>query len=167
MNIKLVKSVNVKDFKPIFEGLIDDFGYIYYHAILSWCGIIDRRKEKFWEVWLIKWDNETIGICGLYSQRKGDVSELWLGWFGILPDYRNCGLGAKVLGLMEKKAAKLGCERIYSYVDADGAPLPFYYRNGFKRVCSVKTYLKKNRDLTMEDFESADDHVIMKQIKTT
>lgn len=165
MKIKLVKSVNVNDFKPIFEGLVADFGYIYYHAILSWCGVITRRKEKFWQVWLIKWDNDTIGICGLYSHKKGDVSELWLGWFGILPEYRNCGLGSKVLDLMEKRALKLGCERIYSYVDADGAPLPFYVRNGYNRISTVKQYLKKNPQLTMDDFESLDDHVIMKQIK--
>lgn len=61
---------------------------------------------------------------------------------------------------MENHARKIGCNKILSYVDFDGKPLPFYYKNGYKRISSVKTYLKNNPEANMKDFEDVKDHVI-------
>ena len=166
-DVILSQSKNVYDYEPIFEGLIADFGYFYYHAILKWCGILKKTKEeegRFWEVFLIKNKEEIIGICGLYSQYQNSAEELWLGWFGILPDKRNSGIGAIVLNKIEAEARKVGCKRIYSYVDVAGAPLNFYYRNGFKRTSSVGEYLALHPEVSKENFEKMDDYVIVKEI---
>jgi len=162
--MKIYQTRNIKDYKPILEGLVDDFGYVYYHAILSWCDIITISKDnKPWEVWVIEVDNKIVGICGLFSHNML-VEELWLGWFGIVPEYRNKGLGSDVLKWMEETARNMGCKKIYSYVDRNGKPLPFYFRNGYSRICSVREYLDTHEKADKNDFEDDRDHVIVKEL---
>ena len=160
------QSTNIHDYKPILEGLVDDFGYIYYSAILGWCNIIKGRDDKFWQIWLISHDDETIGICGLYSLHEKKTDELWLAWFGILESWRNKGVGVHALMFMENKARKVGCSKLCSYVDEDGKPLSFYKRNGFTVVGRVKDFLATNTDagISIDDFESENDWVIEKKL---
>jgi GNAT superfamily N-acetyltransferase len=163
--ITLKESIDIKEYKPVLEGLVSDFGYVFYHAILSYCEIIDEKwsDNKYWQVRLIKNDNDVIGICGLYSLRENDNSELWLGWFGIIPEFRNQKIGESVLGELETLAKSVGCNTIFSYVNIDGKPLKFYYRNGFTRVSTVGEYLKENNfEFDINEFENMEDHVIKK-----
>lgn len=167
--VLIYQSKKLEAYKPILEGLVDDFGYTFYHAILVWCGIIEDKihDERFWEVYLISGlDDETIGMCGLYSLRRDSLDELWLGWFGILPEHRNRGIGEDVLGWMKRKAKRVGAKKLMSYVDSKGKPLNFYYRNGFKNIGTVKDYLIKNPDLHIEEFEDGLDHVIEYEINS-
>ncbi len=162
-NINIFQSKNINDYKNILEGLIEDFGFIYYHAILSWCGIIENslwKSNKYWQVYLIKYNDDIVGICGLYSLYENRTDELWLGWFGIIPSERNLGIGEYALNWMKDNAKLLGCKKIKSYVDKDGKPLNFYYRNGFKKICLVKEYLQLNKDLSLDEFENYDDIII-------
>lgn len=161
--MKLIQSKNIKDYKEVLEGLIDDFGYTYWHSILRWCEIIDKKEETyFWQVFLIKVNDEIVGICGLYSLKEG-TEELWLGWFGILSEFRNNGLGTEILGKLEKKAKKLNCKTLFVYVDFKGKPLNFYYRNGFRDVSRVEEFIEKN-SLTMDEFENPADFVLKKDL---
>jgi len=163
-NIEIFQSKNIYDYKNILEGLTKDFGFIYYHAILSWCGIIKnsdwKSEKKYWQVYLIKYDDEIVGICGLYSLYEYKTDELWLGWFGIIPSERNLGIGEYALNWMKDIAKSLGCKSLKSYVDSKGKPLNFYYRNGFKRICLVKEYLNMNKDLSLSEFEEENDIII-------
>lgn len=155
----------LNDFKPLLNSFVDDWGYIYIHTILIWCRYIEEEEgDTLWEVWAIKHKGETIGICGLYSLEENYTEELWLGWFGIVPELRNKKLGGEALEFLEKKAKKHGCKTLYAYVDAHGKPLPFYYRNGFKRVSSVKKFLKDHPEIDRDTFENLNDHVIKKEI---
>lgn len=155
------QSRDISDYKSILEGLVEDFGYAYYPAILKWCKIIDDpEKTQYWEIYLIKCNKEVIGICGLYSLYDDFIDELWLGWFGVLPEHRNKKIGEKTLNFLKENAKSIGCKKIMSYVDAHGKPLPFYYRNGFKRVSSVKEYLEQHPQLSIKAFGNENDHVI-------
>lgn len=162
--INIFQSKNIYDYKIILESLIEDFGFIYYHAILSWCGIITesewKNKDKYWQVYLIKYDDEIVGICGLYSLYENRTDELWLGWFGIIPSKRNLKIGEYALGWMKENAKSLGCKSLKSYVDSKGKPLNFYYRNRFKKICLVKEYLDINKELSLNEFEKEDDIII-------
>jgi GNAT superfamily N-acetyltransferase len=165
MNIELTVSRNIHDYKSILTELVDDFGYNYYPAILIWCGILDDdESDKFWKVYIVKLDGKTVGTCGLYSLYE-NVKELWLAWFGIFPEYRNKGIGAQVLDLMKQEAYSVGCETLKSYVDKDGKPLPFYYRNGFKLVGTVGEHLLKHPELSVNSFEDTEDFVIETDLK--
>lgn len=160
MNIKLITSRNIHDYKSVLTELVDDFGYVFYHAILTWCGILDDGEpEKFWRVHLITSDDNVVGLCGLYSLRD-NVDDLWLAWFGIIPEFRNNGIGAEALRLMKQEAYDVGCKRLMSYVDKEGKPLPFYYRNGFKLIGTVSEYVSRNTDISIDSFEDGEDFVI-------
>lgn len=164
MNINFVQSENIKEYKPVLETLVEDFKYIFYSAILYWCRIIrDKDSEvEFWQIWLIKDDDEVVGICGLYSMRP-DTEELWLGWFGVIPSRRKEGIGIKALDFLSNKAKGLNCKKILSYVNKDGVPLPFYEKYGFKVIGRVKDYLKTHPE-KINEFEDEEDYIIEKEI---
>ncbi len=162
MSFSTFQSRNIYDYKFILEDLVGDFGITYYPAILRWCKVIDdtNNPDKYWQVYLIKWNNETAGICGLYSLYENKTDELWLGWFGIIPSKRNQKIGQHALNWMKNQALSIGCKKLKSYVDNNGKPLPFYFRNGFKTIGTVKEYLAIHHDLSIDFFEDENDYVI-------
>jgi len=166
--ITFIQSRDIKDFRPLIDTLIPDFGTAFLYTILQWCGLAtDTEIEtKFWEVWLIKEDNNVIGICGLYSLNPDNTDELWLGWLGLIPNKRNSGLGKKIMSHLYKESYFVGCKSIYSYVDEEGKPLTFYKREGFEVLGTVREFLKNNNlsYIDGDDFESPDDWVICKKL---
>ncbi len=160
--LSIVQSRHIHDYKPILEGLIEDFGFTYYQAILIWCKILDDDESpyKYWQVYLIKWNGEVVGICGLYSQYENKTDELWLGWFGVIPSKRNDKIGHYALIWMKENAKAIGCKKLMSSVDENGKPLPFYYRNGFSNIGTVKEYLSTHPELSIKSFKNENDHII-------
>ena len=147
--------------------MVKDFGYIFYSTVLEWCDVIeDLWALHFWEFRLIKSENKAIGCCGLYSLNES-TETLWLGWFGLIPEYRNKGLGVDVLKYLEQEAKKVDCKELMSYVDKEGAPLNFYKREGFEIIGTVAEFLKVNDMEFIDggDYESPDDFVIRKFLK--
>jgi|WetSurMetagenome_2_1015567.scaffolds.fasta_scaffold70965_4 RimJ/RimL family protein N-acetyltransferase len=152
-NLSIITSRNINNYEPILVGLKEDFELEFYEDILIWCGVIPNTDpSKFWQVHLIKSDDEVVGICGLYSLYPYNQEELWLGWFGVVPSKRNQGIGQYALDWMKRYADLVGCKRLMSYVGEDGQPLQFYYRNGFKVIGTVRDYLFNHPELTIDDF---------------
>jgi GNAT superfamily N-acetyltransferase len=163
-----VVSTDIYEYSPIFEGLEEDFGYKHWHSILVKCGVLEAglsRKNKFKEVWLIKKCNSVIGMCGLYSQKENSTDELWLAWFGILPEYRRMRFGKKAIDFMEDYARSLGCVKLMAYVDYLGKPLPFYYKCGFSLLGTVSGYIEAHPELSVgQEFENLKDVIIWKNL---
>lgn len=90
----------------IFPGAC---GYLsYYNAI--------NRGEPYF---LVYFDGEVVGVTGLYrEERLGEKNTCWLGWYGLLPKYRNMGLGKTVLLDSIEEAKKRGYDtfRLYTSV---------------------------------------------------
>ena len=59
-----------------------------------------------------------VGISGLYSL-KADPESAWLGWFGILEQYRRNRYGSEALRLFELRAKELGYKYCRVYTDRD------------------------------------------------
>lgn len=116
-------------------------------------------NNQFWKVWLVVYNGEPVGICGLYSLYENYTDELWLGWLGLVPKHRNKKLGNHLLNHVTEQARKAGASTIKSFVDSGGRPLPFYYRYGFKMYGTVKKYLKNNPELA-DQFDVLNDYVI-------
>jgi GNAT superfamily N-acetyltransferase len=95
-----------------------------------------------------------------------ETKTLWLGWLGILKKFRNKGLGKEVMKLLYAESKLVGAKTLNSYVDKEGKPLSFYYREGFTRIGSVVDYIKKKRlkKSELENFENIEDHVITKKL---
>lgn len=64
------------------------------------------RKEM--DYYIVYLDNTPIGVTGIYSYNEYP-DDAWLGWFGILKEYRRTGFGGKVLD----KTIKLAREKEY------------------------------------------------------
>lgn len=132
-DLKFFQSKEIKDYKEVISGLRDVFDKEHWPYILTWCGIMDNDEEdlfKYWQVWLIEIESRTIGICGLYSEKRSSNRELWIGWFGMLPQYRNNGFGTESLEYMEIQAKKIGCDTLLTYTDSKKS-MNFYKKNGF------------------------------------
>ena len=71
----------------VHDGLADDFGLPFFHTMVVWCGLTTNTVhiDKHWEVYLVKQLDKAIGVCGLYSLDATNEN-LWLGWFGIIPE---------------------------------------------------------------------------------
>ena len=158
--LEFTQSYKKIDYRVLTKGLKSDFGTPFKTTMDMWCDKVD--DGKFWQVWLIKNNFGTIGVCGLYGINPG-TDELWLGWLGLLPEMRNIGYGKDVMQFIYKEAKRHNCKKILSYVDHAGKPLNFYYREGFKNIGTVADYVKNNK-VDDDTFERDDDHIITKDL---
>lgn len=72
------------------------------------------RKEQ--DYYLVYANNIPIGITGIYSYHEYP-DDAWLGWFGILNEYRNQGYGTKVLNQTIKLAKEKNYTKFRLYTD--------------------------------------------------
>jgi GNAT superfamily N-acetyltransferase len=162
--IKIVVSRKLSDYKEILEELVDEFGYEYYPSILAWCNVIkdDSHPSLYWDLYLIKYDDKPVGICGFYTQYANTLEEMWLAYFGVIPKYRNKKIGAFAIEWMKEQAKNVGCESLKAYMDNDKkkSPLKFYQRHGFKILGTVRKYIKDNPQLDMDFFDSPKHFII-------
>ena len=92
------------------------------------------------------------------------LDTLWLGWFGIIPEYRFQKLGNNVIDFLKEKAREIGATKIMSYVGSEGKPLTFYKRNGFEITGTVGEYIKEH-NMDLSNFEADEDYVIKINLK--
>jgi len=167
-NIKIFQSKDLNLYKPILEGLTDDLGFDYYHAILIWCGIIndtgDYYKDYLWESYLIEVDGEIVGFANIVSQREETKNNVWLEWIGILPKYQGTGIGTMFLNHIEDIVRGLGCDEIYTYIDSDLKAGRFYQKNGYHLYGTIGAYLEENTDLPEKSFGYENDIVLVKNL---
>lgn len=93
----------------------------------SVCGVTENRY------YLVQNEaGEFVGVSGLY-RLPCDPESAWLGWFGILKQYRRKGYGSKTIRLFEAEAHKLGYLYCRFYADRfnNDTALDFYRKNGY------------------------------------
>lgn len=165
MNISFTQSRDVFEYGKLVKPLLDDFGSPFCQTIMEWCNVVPDEFDNYWEWYLIYDDSKVIGCCGLYSLDE-NTEELWLSWFGILPEYRSKGVGTIALEFLYGIAKTVKCKILRSYVDKEGKPLVFYGRNGFKVIGTVQEFLDNNKlkEIDGDQFEDMNDIVIEKQL---
>ena len=83
--------------------------------------------------WLLRNTEEDtyVGISGIYLEEE-DTESAWLGWFGILPEFRHKGYAAEALRLFEEDAQKRGFIYVRLYTDTDNhTARQFYEKHGY------------------------------------
>lgn len=89
---------------------------------------IESIEKKTNYVYYLLFDGtEYVGVIGIYSYTI-DPESAWLGWFGVLEQYRNKGYGSEALLFYEKMAKKKGYKYARLYTDKfdNDATLNFY-----------------------------------------
>lgn len=87
-----------------------------------------RDTAKFW---LCRTGNGIVGITGIYSYFEYP-EDAWLGWFGVLSEFRKKGLGREIL-LWTMSQAKVGgfnTFRLYTDMEDDAEAVCLYRKIG-------------------------------------
>ena len=71
---------------------------------------------KFCEYFLVEINNEPCGITGWYDFDNKNV-DAFMGWFGVLPEYRNRGIGKKILDFTINRVAERNFNYFRVYTD--------------------------------------------------
>jgi ribosomal protein S18 acetylase RimI-like enzyme len=76
---------------------------------------------------------QLIGITGLYYQKEISKDDAWMGWFGVLPEFRGQGFGEKILKMTLDLAKKQAYTTFRLYTDLDGnkIAIKLYKKLGF------------------------------------
>lgn len=100
-----------------------------------WLYLIKNKLAKFY---IALKNNKIIGIGGLFLFQN--VASI--GYMGVLPGYRNQGVGSGIFQKLKQTAIDVGCKTIYLYASKLGEPI--YRKSGFQGEFSASMYLMPN-----------------------
>ncbi len=132
--VQLMQTREIIEFIPLLKEL--EFGDKFSLSMLHWCGIGAREYPlKFWEVYIAKVDEQTVGVIGLYQQMETNTESVWVGWFGVRPQFRRQGIGTVIINQLKQLAVNFKFKELLVFTDLDNlAAIYFYERNGFVKV---------------------------------
>lgn len=112
-----------------------------------------KENVEYEKYYLVYDANNIIGITGLYSNEDiYETNSIWLGWFGVLEEYRNKGYGKRILLDTIKMAEKLSIKypikyfRLYTSERDDYLAQPLY-----EKIMDIKEYYKNDTDINYND----------------
>lgn len=103
-------------------------------------GSLSQENHDRW-YWVISDTNSKVaGVTGLYLDHKRSDT-VWLGWFGVHPDYRRRGIGSSLLEFSITEAKRRGfmIMKIYTSTDENERGAHKLYESfGFKKTIFLK-----------------------------
>ena len=128
---EFIKLVKITEENVQIAHKMENIIFPHYDAYNNYLDSFKEESEN--EYWLLEVDGKYVGISGIYSY-KAYPRDAWLGWFGLLEEYRGKHLGEQALALFEIVArrrnffyARLFTDRF----DNDNAK-HFYEAHGYK-----------------------------------
>lgn len=99
-NVKLAGVIQYKIFNVSHE-----VGYVKYLKYLK-----DEKKKNLpiHISYLVYFKNKPIGVIGLYEEDYKTKDEVWVDWFGVLPEYRKHGFGTQMFLEVINQAQQMG-----------------------------------------------------------
>ena len=84
--------------------------------------------------WLANSNDEYIGIVGLYAY-KDYPKDAWLGWFGVVEEYRNKGFAKQIMSFIMNKALQMGFDNLRLFTDEEDNLIAtkFYEKLGMRK----------------------------------
>ncbi len=70
------------------------------------------KTQKYWVATKSKKSPTVAGITGLETKVEDEAGSAWLGWFGVVPEYRGKGYGRALLKKTISKARNIGFGRL-------------------------------------------------------
>lgn len=161
--MKLIESYDINDYDKIINSSLvsmDELGPGINNSIYKYCNKI--LKNKYWRIYLLNYNNENIGITGLYSL-EDTLDELWLGWFGLNENYRGQKIGEIMLQLTIIEANKLNCKFLKLYTSKSNVIAQKLYKKfNFEFLHNVETEINE-KQYNLDDF-GFDDYELTKDI---
>ena len=112
--------------KTQMEIFPSECGYYQYDYALN-CG------KDYWKYWLVYENDDIVAITGLYSDFDiYETNSIWLGWFGVKPQFRRNKIGTEVLNFTINEAYKLAKKypikyfRLYTSIDENATAQLLY-----------------------------------------
>ena len=82
--------------------------------------------------WMYFMGKVPVGMSGLYVE-DADPSSAWLGWFGVVPEYRRMGIGDTIIKWHEHLIDRSIFTHSRLYTNADNEPaIRFHKKHGYK-----------------------------------
>jgi len=106
-----IKPLTKKDFPEAIKLIKIAFGEKEAQAAKAWFYLSKKLEATVLHSqkrFLAIDKSKVVGICGVYSWKQHPKDIAWLGWFAVLPKYRNKGIGSKLLRYTLKYVAKKG-----------------------------------------------------------
>ena len=103
----------------------------------------EKRIEQKEPHWLVYHKNDLIGTVGVYGcPWLKEEKTCWLGWFGVLPKYRNKGYGTVILQKLFEIAKNMGYETLRVYTSYKYCPLAISFYDRLMDFHEIYTYEK-------------------------
>lgn len=131
--IEIICSKDINLFLPLMRD-ITDLEERFLLAMLRWCGYGRPRHTplKFWEVYTALIKSKPVGVSGLYQNQNTPAHIGWVGWLGVIPQYRNSGIGTRLIDYVARRASAIGMSELMVYTDDDNCgAIDFYQTVGF------------------------------------
>lgn len=112
------------------------------------------KNNLDYEKYYLVYDNDDIvGITGLYSNEDfNEINSIWLGWFGVLNEFRRKGYGQQILidtiNMAKDLAKKYPIKyfRLYTSEKDDSIAQPLYYK-----IMDIKEYYNNVNDVNYDN----------------
>jgi RimJ/RimL family protein N-acetyltransferase len=145
-SLQFIQTTDIVDFVPLLKEL--EFGDKFKLAMLRWCGIGKPDESvNLWQVYIAKLAAEIIGVMGLYQLLDSPKDVVWVGWFGLRPNFRRSGWGTLMMEQLKDYALDFGYQQLWVFTDDTNlAAISFYEKLGFVKlgigaeVCPGKTH---------------------------
>lgn len=138
-NIQYATTIQMKVFP-------DECAYQHYKDTI-------KKNVEYQKYYLVYKKDKVVGITGLYSFEDISVTNsIWLGWFGVLEEYRNKGIGKQILLDTIQKAKELSKKypikffRLYTS-ERDNEIAQILY----EKVMDIKEYYNNSNDFNYDN----------------
>lgn len=125
VRLELINKDNIE-----YATRIENIIFPEYNARNNYLGSLEKdSKTKYY---LAYDNNECVGITGIYYY-KDDFDNAWVGFFGLLEEYRYKGYGKELLKLTEDLMKDMGFKYSRLFTDRlnNDVAINFYKRNGY------------------------------------
>jgi len=117
--------------QPLVDVLENELGPEFRDSMCAW--LSDRHRPyvlSYWQVFVGR-HRETeapVALCGLYRHEGDQEGRYWVGWLGVLPDWRRHGVARQALAFLEAQARTLRGTELWVYTESTNTHAIRLYR---------------------------------------
>ncbi len=135
-DFQVLQTAEIQHFLPLFKELTE-FNERFLLAMLRWCGYGRKRHRELalWNVYVAFHLDKPVGVTGIYCEQEDPSERCWLGWFGIVPNYRRKRVGSHLFNTTCKISRSKGFSSLYIYTEgSDDKAISFYESIGCNKL---------------------------------